>query len=81
MAKKLICLALATCLVFSLAVCFAGSGEEEFVAALEEGINADTMWAAVTPVSSLIIFTFTFAFAYMIIRRVLKKGSHGKFGM
>lgn len=57
------------------------SGEAGFVNAITEGITADAMWGAVTPVASIIIFVFLFAFAYNIIRRVLKKGSKGKFGM
>lgn len=71
-------------LIMSLVTCFAGSGEQAFVDALTDpdtGISADSMWGAVTPVVKIIVFVFLFAFAYKIIRRVLKKGSGGKFGM
>lgn len=75
-------------LVFAMATCFATSGstpatssQSDFISALAEGINADTMWGAVTPVAPIIIFVFLFAFGYRIIKRVTKKGSAGKFGM
>lgn len=82
--KKVISLILSACLVLAFGcTCFAasGDGEQGFVDAINENITADTMWGAVTPVVSIIGFIFVFAFAYRIIRRVLKKGSQGKFGM
>lgn len=84
MKKKLLSMFLVACMVvMSICACFA-SGEAGFVDALtdsETGITADSMWGAVTPVAKIIVFVFLFAFAYRIIRRVLKKGSNGKFGM
>lgn len=82
--KKVVSMILATCLVLAIGcTCFAasGDGEQGFVDAINENINADTMWGAVTPVVSILGFIFVFAFAYRIIKRALKKGSQGKFGM
>lgn len=82
--KRKLAVILATlCLVMAMATCFAAETGTQagFISALTTGINADTMWGAVTPVTPLIIFTFIFAFAFLIIKRVLKKGSKGRFGM
>lgn len=82
--KRIIITCMMFCLVFSLAVCNAsesGNTQADFVNDLTTGINADSMWGAVRPVATIIIFVFIFAFGYRIIRRVLKKGSQGKFGM
>lgn len=81
--KRISIFCIISCLVFSLATCFAAtqSGEELFVDALEENITADNMWGAVIPLVGIISFVFIFAFAYRIIKKVLKKGSQGKFGM
>ena len=69
-------------LVVSCISCFAASGDQAaFVDAINDGINADSMWGAVAPNAKLIIAVFVFAFAYGMLRRVLKKGSRGKFGM
>lgn len=80
-ALKLFLFVMCLCFVFALCAVNADSGEEAFVGAITENITADTMWGSVTPVVPIIAFVFTFAFAYGIIRKVLKKGSRGKFGM
>lgn len=79
--KKLLLFVLALCFVFALCCVNADSGEEAFVNEITANITADTMWGSVTPIVPIIAFVFTFAFAYGIIRKVLKKGSRGKFGM
>ena len=80
--KLLFCLMTACMLLLSFSACFATSGDQgQFVDSLAEGINADSMWGAVAPNAKLIIYVFIFAFAYGLLRRVLKKGSKGKFGM
>ena len=79
--KKLIALICTFCVVMAMASCFATSGEQGFIYALEDEVTADNMWGAVTPLVGIIGFVFVFAFAYRIIRKVLKKGSQGKFGM
>lgn len=79
--KKLLAIVCTFCVVMAMATCFATSGEQGFVDAIESEITADNMWGAVTPLVGIIGFIFIFAFAYRIIRKVLKKGSQGKFGM
>ena len=74
-------LTLAIMVVCAFACVNADSGEQEFVDEISTYITADTMWGAVIPVVKIIAFVFTFAFAYRIVKKVLKKGSQGKFGM
>lgn len=81
--KKLPIMLVLCMIVMAMSICFASetATQADFVTALTTGINANSMWGAVVPTASIIIFVFIFAFAYGIIRRVLKKGSRGKFGM
>lgn len=77
-------LAILACVSMLLAmcsICFATSGEESFVSALETNITADSLWGAVTPIVGIISFIFIFVFAYRILKKVLKGGSRAKFNM
>lgn len=80
--SKKLCVILATfCLVMAMATCFASGEQSAFVDEIAEGITPDNMWGAVAPYAKIILAIFIFAFAYGILRKVLKKGSRGKFGM
>lgn len=50
-----------------------------FVSALTAGITADSLWTSITPLASLMITIFLFAFAYYVYKRLTRNGSHGKF--
>jgi len=66
MKKKFLSMFLVFALVvMSICACFAGSGEQGFVDALTDpthGINSDTMWGSITPVTGIIVTCFLFAF-------------------
>lgn len=59
-----------------------GEGMSSLITALtgEGGISSATLWGEVASAGPLLITIFSFAFGYFIIRKVLKKGSHGKVG-
>lgn len=59
------------------------TGMQGFVTALTgtNGISADALWGAVTACASIIVIGVLFAFAYRMIKRVLKGISKGKQGM
>lgn len=72
------------CLVLSIATCFASSntsGETAFISAMQEQVNADSLWGALIPLAGFIGFMVVFAFAYRILNKVLKKTPKGKAGI
>lgn len=60
-----------------------GEGMEDFVTALiaAGGIQADTLWAQVAGLAPILVAVFGFAFGIYILRRVIRKASHGKAGI
>ena len=54
-----------------------------FVTALtgEGGISSTTLWSDVTAAVPLIVIIFGFAFGYHVVRKILKRGSNGRFSM
>lgn len=54
-----------------------------FITALtgENGINADALWGAVTPIIPLVVVLVIFAFSYRIIKKATKAGAKGKVNM
>lgn len=82
--KKKIAVCIACfCLVLSVATCFASnaSGETAFITAMQEQVNADSLWGALIPLAGFIGFMVVFAFAYRILNKVLKKTPKGKAGI
>lgn len=61
----------------------APTGMDAFVTALTgtNGITAANLWAAVTAVASIIVIGVLFAFAYRMVKKVLKGISKGKANM
>lgn len=59
------------------------TGMSGFITALTgtNGISADALWGAVTACSSIIVIGVLFAFAYRMVKKVLKGISKGKQGM
>ena len=58
-------------------------GLEAFITALtgSDGITAANLWAAVTAVAGIIVIGVLFAFAYRMVKKVVKGISKGKAGM
>lgn len=82
LSKKLITMALAVCVVMSMAVCFAdGTGSAGMVAAITDastGITSANLWTEATNFAPVIVVLFIFAFGYRILRRLLSGGKNGK---
>lgn len=58
-------------------------GMDAFITALTgtNGITAANLWAAVTAVAGIIVIGVLFAFAYRMVRKVVKGISKGKANM
>lgn len=83
LSKKLITMALAVCVVMSMAVCFAdgATGSAGMVAAITDastGITSANLWTEATNFAPVIVVLFIFAFGYRILRRLLSGGKNGK---
>lgn len=59
------------------------TGMQGFITALTgtNGISAESLWSAVTACASIIVIGVLFAFAYRMVKKVLKGISKGKQGM
>lgn len=59
------------------------TGLEAFITALtgSDGITAANLWTAVTAVAGIIVIGVLFAFAYRMVKKVVKGISKGKAGM
>lgn len=56
----------------------------DFVSALTNsttGLTSSTLWSEVTAAAPLIILIFTFVFGYRVVKKILKKGARGSFGI
>lgn len=59
------------------------TGMQAFITALTgaDGITAANLWAAVTAVAGIIVIGVLFAFAYRMVKKVVKGISKGKANM
>lgn len=59
------------------------TGMQSFITALTgtDGITAANLWAAVTAVAGIIVIGVLFAFAYRMVKKVVKGISKGKANM
>lgn len=57
------------------------TGQAGAVSALQEGLTADTIWAAITPFIPVIITVTLVSLGIYLIRRIVKKAGKGKGGM
>lgn len=57
------------------------SGQAGAVDALESGLTADTIWAAITPFIPVIVTVTLVSLGIYLIRRIIKKAGKGKGGM
>lgn len=57
------------------------TGQSAAVDALQTGLTADTIWAAITPFIPVIITVTLVSLGIYLIRRIVKKAGKGKGGM
>lgn len=53
---------------------------QNFVAALVEGLSADALWGAISPMAPLIIVLVLTSLGFYVARKNLKRGAKGKGG-
>lgn len=52
-----------------------------FVQALLEGITADALWSIIAGFAGLVIMMVLFAFAYRVVKRIIRSIPKGKAGV